>query len=125
MMVLPSLLKEFDSHGLGPGHAPGDQTSGFQIAESSGQHMLGYISDMTAQFPMSIRPLLQRKQNQRGPSADKDRSLHPRPGIVFLFIIRGPFRCRYNLVLAAHKTNLTPDVEMMGVTSVAGFQWIQ
>jgi hypothetical protein len=29
---------------------------------------------------------------------------------------------RYNSVVGGHKLNLTPNVEMMGVTSVAGFR---
>ena len=32
-------------------------------------------------------------------------------------------RSRYNLVLGTHEINLTLNVEMLGVTSVAGFGW--
>jgi hypothetical protein len=32
------------------------------------------------------------------------------------------FLSRYNSVVGGHKLNLTPNVEMMGVTSVAGFR---
>ena len=32
------------------------------------------------------------------------------------------FHSRYSLVLGAHKINLTLNVEMLGVTSVAGFE---
>ena len=49
---------------------------------------------------------------------------HIRPS--FELLIPVPFAAslssRYNLVLGAHKINLTLNVEMPGVTSVAGFQ---
>jgi hypothetical protein len=30
---------------------------------------------------------------------------------------------RYNSVIIGHEINLTPDIEMLGVTSVTGFRW--
>ena len=44
-----------------------------------------------------------------GPSADKDR-------------VAACFHSRYSLALGAHEINLTLNVEMLGVTSVAGFE---
>jgi hypothetical protein len=30
---------------------------------------------------------------------------------------------RYNLMILGHDINLAPDIETVGVTSVAGFRW--
>jgi hypothetical protein len=49
----PSQLGQgiFDSNGLRSGHAPGDQSSGFKIAESSSKDMLGDDSNVATQLP--------------------------------------------------------------------------
>jgi hypothetical protein len=112
-----------DSDGLRPGHAPDDQASGFEVAKSSGQHTLRHASELAAQFSMPVRPLLQREQNLGRPCADKNRGRRLGPWTVVLFLVDRSFRSRYNLVLAAHKTNLRPDIEEMRVTNVAGFGW--
>jgi hypothetical protein len=53
------------------------------------------------------------------PDKHRDRPLRPRAAVWFR---AGPsFRSRFNLVLAAHKTNLTLEIEMVRVTNVAGF----
>jgi hypothetical protein len=70
--------------------------------------VLGNIANVTPQFPMPVRPFFQGEKDLGRPSADKDRI--------------AAFCSRYNLVLGAHEINLTPDIETMGVTSVAGFQ---
>jgi hypothetical protein len=98
--------------GPSSGRAPGDQSSGFQIAQSSGKHVLGNVSNVTAQLPMPVRPFFEREEDLRRPSADKDR-------------VAASFRSRYKLVFAAHEINLAWNVEMLGVTSVAGFQSAQ
>jgi len=51
---------------------PANQSCGFEIAKSSRKHPLGNTSEVATQLPMSMRPLLQRKQNFGGPSADVD-----------------------------------------------------
>jgi hypothetical protein len=55
----PSQLGQgiLDSNGLRSGHAPGDQSRGFKIAESSSKHMLGDDSNMATQLPVPIRSL--------------------------------------------------------------------
>ena len=121
----PSHLGQRILEGLGPrsGRAPVDQSRGFQIAQSSGKHALGNVSNVAAQLPVPVRPFFQREEDLRRPSADKDRArLFDACGIVVVALAVS-FRSRYNLVLVAHEINLTLNVEMLGVTSVAGFQW--
>jgi hypothetical protein len=107
----PSQLGQRILEGPGPrsGHAPGDQSRGFQIAQSSGKHVLGNVSNVAAQLPVPVRPFFQREEDLRRPSADKDRAA-------------ASLRSRYNLVLGAHEINLALNAEMPGVTSVAGFE---
>src|SRR5215472_3885215 len=62
-----------DSNGLRSRYAPGDQSSGFEIAKSSGQHTLGDASKPASQLPVPIRPLFQRKQDLGCPPADEKR----------------------------------------------------
>jgi hypothetical protein len=62
-----------------------------------------------AQLPVPVGPFFQREEDLRRPSADKDR-------------VAACFHARYSLVLGAHEINLTLNVEMLGVTSVAGFK---
>ena len=108
----PSQLGQRILEGPGPrsGRAPGDQSCGFQIAQSSGKHAPGNVSNGAAQLPMPVGPFFQREKDLRRPSADKDR-------------VAASFRSRYNLVFGAHEINLTPNIEMLGVTSVARFRW--
>ena len=77
-----------DRDGLRSRHAPRDQSCGFEIAKSSGKHPLGDASEVSAQLPVSMRSLLQRKQDLGGPSADKNRggrlrSLHRIHSVAF------------------------------------------
>src|SRR5437588_11672623 len=65
-----------DRDGLRSRHAPRDQSGGFEIAKSSGKHPLGDASEVSAQLAVSMRSLLQRKQDLGGPSADKNRGGH-------------------------------------------------
>src|SRR4029077_6096944 len=55
----PSQLGQriFNSNGLRLRHMPDDQTRGFEIAKSSGQHALRHASEMAAQLPMATRPI--------------------------------------------------------------------
>lgn len=62
-----------DSDALRPRHAPGDEPCSFEIAKRSGKHTLRDASKMSAQFPVSMRLLFERKQNPGCPPADKDR----------------------------------------------------
>ena len=107
----PAQLRQRILEGPGPrsGRAPRDQSRGFQIAQSSGKHALGNFPHAAPQLPVPVRPFLQREEDPRRPSADKDR-------------VAASFRSRYNLVLAAHEINLTRNVEMLGVTSMAGLE---
>jgi hypothetical protein len=104
--------------GPGPpsGRAPCDQSRGFQIAQSSGKHALGNVANVAAQVRVPVWPFFQREEDRRRPSADKNR---------FVAALAALLNFRYNLVLVAHKINLTLNVEMLGVTSVAGFGWIR
>jgi hypothetical protein len=110
--------------GPGPrsGRAPGDQSRRFQIAQSSGEHALGNVSHVAAQLPVPVRPFFQREEDLRRPSADKDRARVFDPRGIFVAALAASFRSRYNPLLGAHEINLTRNVEMPGVTSVAGFQ---
>jgi hypothetical protein len=107
----PSQLRQRILEGPGPRscRAPGDQSRGFQIPQRSSKHAPGNVSNVAAQLPVPVRPFFQREKDLRRPSADKDR-------------VAASLRSRYNLVFAAHEINLTPDIETMGVTSVAGFE---
>ena len=97
--------------GPGPrsGNAPGDQSRGFQVAQSSGKHAPGNVSNVAAQLRVPVRPFSQREEDFRRPSTDKDR-------------VAASLRSRHNLVFCAHEINLAWNVEMLGVTSVAGFE---
>jgi hypothetical protein len=64
---------------------PDDQAGGFEVAQSSGEHTLRYVSDATAQFPVPMRSFSQREKDSGRPSTDKDRGLPLRPCIVVLF----------------------------------------
>ena len=110
--------------GPGPrsGRAPGDESRGFQIAQSSGKHALGNVSNVAAQLPVPVRPFFQREEDLRRPSADKDRARLFDARGIFVVALAASLSFRYNLVLGAHKINLALNVEMLGVTSVAGFQ---
>ena len=112
----PSQLGQRILEGPSPrsGGAPGDQSRGFQIAQSSGKHALGNVSNVAAQLPVPVRPFFQREEDLRRPSADEDRAR--------LFDACGS---RYTLVFVAHEINLTLNVGMLGVTSVAGFRSAQ
>ena len=120
----PSQLGQGILEGLGPrsGRAAGDQSREFQIAQSSGKHVLGNVSNVAAQLPVPVRPFFQREEDLRRPSADKDRARLFDPRGIFAVGLAASLSFRYNLVLGAHKINLTLNVEMLGVTSVAGFQ---
>jgi hypothetical protein len=111
----PSQLGQRILEGPGPrsGRAPGDQSRGFQIAQSSGKHALGNVAKVAVQLPVPVRPFFQREEDRRRPPADKNRSV---------VTLAASLSFRYNLVLGAHEINLTLNVEMLGVTSVAGFQ---
>ena len=123
MIVLPSLRQRI-LEGPGPrsGRAPGDQSRGFQIAQSSGKHALGNVSNVAAQLPVPVRPFFQREEDLRRPSADKDRAQLFDACIAFLFVFLLLSVLDITWCLAAHEINLTPNVEMLGVTSVAGFE---
>ena len=119
----PSQLGQRILEGPGPrpGRAPGDQSRGFQIAQSSGKHALGDVSNVAAQVRVPVRPFFQREEDLRRPSAHKDRArLFDACGIVVA--LAASISSRYNVVLGAHEINLTLNVEMLGVTSMAGFQ---
>jgi hypothetical protein len=62
-----------DSNGLRTRHALGDEPYGFEIAKRSGKHALRDASEMSAQLPVSMRLLFERKQYPGCPPADKDR----------------------------------------------------
>jgi hypothetical protein len=94
------------------GRAPGDQFRGFQIAQSSGKHALGNVSNVSAQLRVPIVPLFQREQDLRRPSADKDRTRLLNTCGIFVAA----------LAVTAHEINLAVNAEAPGVTSVAGFQ---
>jgi hypothetical protein len=120
----PSQLGQRILKGLGPRsvRAPGDQSRRFQIAQRSGKHALGNVSNVAVQLPVPVRPFFQREEDLWRPSADKDRvRLFDACGI-FVVALAVSFSSRYNLVLGAHEINLTLNIEMLGVTSVAGFQ---
>ena len=119
----PSQLGQRILEGSGPGsgRAPGDQSRGFQIAQSSGKHVLRNVSNVAAQLPVPVRPFFQREEDRRRPSADKEVRLFVARGI-FVVALAASLSFRYNLVLGAHEINLALNVEMLGVTSVAGFQ---
>ena len=110
--------------GPGPrsGRAPGDQSRGFQVAQSSGEHVLGNFSNVAAQFSVPVRPFSQREEDLRRPFADKDRTRLFDARRISVVAIAASLRSRHNLVLCAHEINLAWNVEMLGVTSVAGFQ---
>ena len=110
--------------GPGPrsGRAPVDQPRGFQIAQSSGKHALGNVSNVAAQFPVPVRPFFQREEDLRRPSADYDRARLFDACGLFVVARTASLSSRYNLVPGAHEINLAWNVEMPGVTSVAGFQ---
>ncbi len=74
---------------------------------------------------MSMSPLAEQKQDLGRPSADKDRGSHALRCIVSDIAIGRSFRSLCNLALAAHKTNLKPDIERVRVTNVAGFRSAQ
>jgi hypothetical protein len=120
----PSQLGQRILEGPGPrsGRAPDDQSRGFQIAQSSGKHALGNVSNVAAQVPVPVRPFFQREEDLRRPSADKDRAQLVYACCIFVVALAAFLSSRYNLVLGAHEINLTRNVEMLGVTSVAGFQ---
>ena len=120
----PSPLGQRILEGPGPGsgRAPGDQSRGFQIAQSSGKHALGNVSNVAAQVPVPVRPFFQREEDLRRPSADKDRAQLVDACGIFVVALAAFLSSRYNLVLGAHEINLILNVEMLGVTSVAGFQ---
>jgi hypothetical protein len=61
-----------DGKGLRSHHAPRNQTGGFEIAKSSGEHTLRDVSQVVAQFPVPVRLLLKKKQNAGRPSADEN-----------------------------------------------------
>jgi len=90
--------------------------------QSSGKHALGNFSNITAQLPVPVRPFFQREEDLRCPSADKDRARLFDARGIFVVALAASLSFRYNLVLGAHKINLALNVEMLGVTSVAGFQ---
>src|SRR5579863_51642 len=71
----PSELSQriLDRDGLRFRHALCNQSCGFKIAKSSGEHALRNASEVTAQLPVTIGPLLQREQNPGRPPADEDR----------------------------------------------------
>src|SRR5262249_44825560 len=50
-----------DSDGLRSRYAPVNQSFGFEIAKSSGEHTLGDTSELAAQLAVPMRPLFQRK----------------------------------------------------------------
>lgn len=118
----PSQIGQQILEGPGPrsGHAPGDQSRGFQIAQRSGKHVLGDVSNIAAQFPVPARPYFQREEDLRRPSADKDRPRLFDACGIFVVALADSFRSLY--LLGAHEINLAWNVEMPGVTSVAGFQ---
>jgi hypothetical protein len=120
----PSELGQRIFEGPGPrsGRAPGDQSRGFRTAQSSGKHVLGNVSNIAAQLPVPVRPFFQREEDLRRPSADKDRARLFDACGIFDMAIAVSLSCRYNVVLGAHEINLTLNVEMLGVTSVAGFR---
>jgi len=120
----PSQLSQRILEGPGPrsGRAPGDQSRGFQIAQSSGEHALGDVSNVAAQLPVPVRSFFQREEDLRRPSADKDRARLFDVCDIFVVPLPASLSSRYNLVLGAHEINLALNVEMLGVTSVAGFQ---
>jgi hypothetical protein len=104
------------------GRAPCDQSPGFQIAQSSGKHALGNVSNVAAQLPVPVRPFFQREEDLRRPSSDKDRAWLFDACGIFIVALAASLRSRYNLVLGAHEINLALNVAMPGVTSLAGFQ---
>jgi len=112
----PSQLGQriLESPGPRSGGATGDQSRRFQIAQRSGKHVLGNISNIAAQLPVPVRPFFQREEDLRRPSANKDR-----------LRVFDAFLSRSTLVFVAHEINLTLNVEMPGVTSVAGFRSAQ
>jgi hypothetical protein len=122
MIVLPSLVKEY-SKALAL-----DLVARRVInpADSRLRKVLvsiasGHVSNVAAQLPVPVRPFFQREEDLRCPSADKDRVLLFDPyGIVVARAVS--LSSRYNPVLCAHEINLAWNVEMTGVTSVAGFQ---
>jgi hypothetical protein len=120
----PSQLGQRILEGPGPrsGRAPGDQSRGFQIAQSSGKHVLGNVFNVAAQLPVPVRPFFQREEDLRRPSADKDRARLFDAWGVFVVALGVSLSSRYNLMLSAHEINLALNAEMLGVTSVAGFQ---
>lgn len=63
----------FDSHGLRPRHAPGDESREFEMAKSSRQHPLGDASEAAAQLTVPIRSVSKREENLRRPPADENR----------------------------------------------------
>jgi hypothetical protein len=77
---------------------------------------LGNVSNVAEQLPVPVRPFFQREEDLRRPSSDKDRARLLDAGGNFAL------GSRYNLLFCAHEMNLTLNVEMPGVTSVAGFQ---
>jgi hypothetical protein len=86
----------------------------------------GDISNVAAQLPVPVGPIFrekrQREEDPRRPFADKDRTRPFDAGHLSVVALAASFRSRNNLVLCAHEINLTWNVEMLGVTSVAGFQ---
>ena len=123
----PSQLGQRILEGPGPrsGRAPGDQSREFQIAQSSGKHALGNVSNVAPQLPVPVRSFFQREEDLRRPSADKDRARLFDACGIFVVALAASLSSRYHLVLGAHEINLTLNVEMLGVTSVAGFRSAQ
>ena len=119
----PSQLGQriLESPGPRSGGATGDQSRRFQIAQRSGKHVLGNISNIAAQLPVPVRPFFQREEDLRCPSADKDRHRLFDARGIFVVGLTASLSSRNNLVLGAHEINLTRNVELPGVTSVAGF----
>lgn len=66
----------FDSNDLQGGDAPCDQSHGFEVSKVSCEHALRHVTELAAQLAVSIRSVLQRKQNSRGPPANKNRADH-------------------------------------------------
>ena len=111
-----------ESSGPRSGRAPGDQSRGFQIAKSSGKHGLGNVPNVAAQLHVPVRSFFQREEDLWRPSADKDWGRLLDVCGIFVVALAVSLSSRYNLVFVAHEINLALNVEMPGVTSVAGFQ---
>jgi hypothetical protein len=114
-----SAQRILDGDGLRSCHAPRDQSSGLEMTKSFRKHALRDLADVPAQLPMSMWSLSKRKQDPGGPPADEDRTRQ------FRFLPHSALRSRCNLLLGAHKINLGPEIETVGVTSVAGFRLLR